>query len=1167
MKKFMKGILVALCATVGLSAGAAAGTLSAPVDVETAYAETSYTTKDIAMMGRIAGWYGNGNFEIRLTLGELDHSGASVQKTPSGNLATMLEELDFFNHIEIAGKTLAEWGCTSCYENWYKLNSGEPDYTFMVPLSMSSASAAEAGAAGAAENAPVTIKEGALIPSDAYLQGDATATVYRAGCDFVTMESGVAYGMMAVAKTEVESIKYVAGWDSTYNNAYLGVSLKGDDYEGNGSQTERHPDYYSDVYTTNHYSNKLLADGVVGKAESYGLFNLGSKGKGYFSFVFRANEAETESITIPAGTLFPSQAMKTLFDVNNNPVYIMYETQSDVTFYKQPDGSWNTAYADTATSISSAFVDGTTDSFTVLKLSTHDYPDSLDNWGGTAVTVKQFLANSNFYSHVLIDGVELGSTGEAYLNVWGNKGAICFRTSAGSSATKIQVLKGCEIPSYAELSTGERKRFVTTETVTFMKNKAGEFVLASEDIASYIAQASETLDAYKAGLFYEAEDAKRAEIIATAKANLTDLFLESDVDAVVNEAKAAIDMLFTKDEMYVSQDVAMMGRVAGWHGNGNFEIRITLGACDWDGISGQQSYNGELKTLLAKLDFFNHIKLAGKTLAEWGCTACYDNFYTLGSGGPQYTIMIPLTMSRANMEAATAAGAKADAPITIMKDAIIPGYGYLTKTSNVVYRAGCEYVTSNSTVDYGIEAVAKTTIDSLKYVQSYDGTCGYFGVSFVGDDYLGNGTQLEVNPNYYFDNKFSETILVNGESGKVKYYGLFNLGEAGKGYYAFQMFVPEEELVSITIPAGTRFPSRAMTDLSTANSDNHVYIMYELESDITLYNSSNGFVSYAEYMTEQVTGYKAGLFREAEETQRLAIVANAVESLKSLSDKAAIDAVVASAKASIDALKTNAEYAAEELAAVKAAANAEVAGYKADVAYLAEQAQARTDAINAAKAKIEEAITEEAINTAVVEAKAAIDALATKESIVNAAIAEVDAYKADEVYMDEQAAEKAAAVATAKEAIANATSQAAIDTAVSDMKVVIDQIKTKAQLDAEALAAKKATANATIDNLKKAIDFDLYEDEAIMTINTLYATAKAAIENAETQEAVDEAVAAFEAALNEVPMKSTDNGGNDVDNGQTGEMTTGCFGTVSGLSMGVLLLGFVSTVLLKKKED
>jgi hypothetical protein len=77
-------------------------------------------------------------------------------------------------------------------------------------------------------------------------------------------------------------------------------------------------------------------------------------------------------------------------------------------------------------------------------------------------------------------------------------------------------------------------------------------------------------------------------------------------------------------------------------------------------------------------------------------------------------------------------------------------------------------------------------------------------------------------------------ILVNGETGKVGYYGLFNLGEAGVGYYAFQIFVDANDIVSITIPAGTKFPTRAMTDLFTVNN-NPVYIMYEVEKEITLY--------------------------------------------------------------------------------------------------------------------------------------------------------------------------------------------------------------------------------------------------------------------------------------------------------------------------------------------
>ena len=100
MRKFTKGILTGLCAVVGFTAGVAAYEQVATIDdVTTAQADATYTTKDIAMLGRIAGWHGNGNFEIRLTLGEADWSGSSAEKTYAGegDLAGALKKLDFFN--------------------------------------------------------------------------------------------------------------------------------------------------------------------------------------------------------------------------------------------------------------------------------------------------------------------------------------------------------------------------------------------------------------------------------------------------------------------------------------------------------------------------------------------------------------------------------------------------------------------------------------------------------------------------------------------------------------------------------------------------------------------------------------------------------------------------------------------------------------------------------------------------------------------------------------------------------------------------------------------------------------------------------------------------------------------------------------------------------------
>ena len=1245
MKKFTKGVLAGLCAVVGCSALAAVTMAPATVETPTAQAEASYTTKDIAMMGRVAGWYGNGNFELRLTLGYADWSGSSAQKSYVGeaDLATALNKLGFFDKIKLGDKTLREWGCTACYDNWYKVNSGEPDYTLMIPLAMGAENMTAASEAGIGADTPFTILEGALIPSDAYLQGDTSATVYRAGCDYVTTNSDVAYGIYSTATTEVQSVKYVQGHDGVCG--YFGVSLVGDDYLGNGSTLEVNQNYSYE----SKYSDKVLVNGEAGKTGSYGLFNLSSKGQGYFSFAMYATAEEMESITIPAGTQFPSRAMTDLREVNGNPVYIMYETQTDVTFYKQVDGSWAKPLVEKETSVESAFIEGDeSGSFTFIKLATNDYPNDIDNWGGSSV--REFLARTNFYTHVLIDGVPLGSTAEALLNVWGNKGVVAFRTSNGVNTKQITVLAGCQFPTYNAIANGENEVYVTTQDITFVKNADGVFVEGTpfdEELEAAKVEALAEIEAYKAGeVYFPEQSAERIAAVNTAKKSIQNAVSEALVATALSDAKATIDALKTKAatieaaqaeieaymaqegyykeqeaaqraaivaektaavanaetatavaeivasakaeinalpaawEKYETMDVAMWARVAGWHGNGNFEINFTLGYADWGKTAiGQKSYDGSLAALLKKLDLFNKVKLGNKTLAEWGCTACYDNIYWLNEDAPYYNLRIPFSMGKDNMAAATEAGIGHASPVTILEGALIPSYGYLTKTvDSEVYRAGADYVTSTSTKAYGFEATAKVEIESVKYVQGFDGTCGYFGISFVGDDYLGDGTTLDVSQSYYFDNKFSDCILVNGEAEKVGYYGLFNLGEAGVGYYAFQIFVSADELVSITIPAGTKFPTRAMTDLYAINS-NPVYIMYEVAEEITLYKTADGYGSYAEYIIPEVENYKAGMFREAEEAQRLAIIAEAKAVILSADAKDAIDAAVAAAKAKIDVLKTAAQYADEELAGVKQAALATIAAYKADVVYLAEEAQAKADIIANANAMVAAATSEAEIQLAVDNAIAAIDLLATKEAIVDAAKAEVEAYKSDVEYFDEQAAEKASIVENALARIDVATSEANVNAIVAAAKADIDALKTKAEIEAEILAGHKANANKAVDDLKKTIDFDLYDDEAIVLINAIYANAKTAIETGATEEEILAAVEAFKAALAEVPQKGIDGEDGDVttpgveDEGTEdildsimGALPFGCSGVVGGLAYALVVLG-AAIVVCKKKEN
>ena len=1332
MRKFNKLFLAGLCTVVGVGAGATACVSAAPDNTVTVNAEESYYTKDIAMMARVQGWYGNGNFTINFTLGEADWSAqlSGVAYLGEGDMTGLLRKLDFFNKVKMGDKTLAEWGCNGCYDNTFDLNVGEPDNILTIHLTMSRENMDAATAAGIGGNTCVTILEGAMLPSYAYLSGDASATIYRAGCDFVTSNTTLAYGIMAVGKTEVEAMDYVTNWDSTYGNAYFGVSLKGDDYEGNGQQTELNQhNYQSSIYTDSRYANTILVDGVSGKVEPYGLYNLGINGAGYFSFVIRTPEEEAQSITIPAGTLFPTQAMTNLYTINGNPVYMMYETQEDVTFYKQNDGTWAKPYVETATEITSVKVDGTeSDNFTIFKLGTHDYPETIGDYRGEAVYAKDFLVNTNFYSHVLINDVAIGSTNEAYLNVWGSKGAIAIRTTAGLSATKITILAGCQIPSYSALSTGSREVFVTTQDVVFYKigdefisfsgyaeqkgleldlYKAGMFREAEEaqrlaivaeakaamnaaetqelidsifanataqinllktegeyaaeenaalgaakdaakaELEAYkaeveyfaeqvaeraalveaglvyikdaltieevnaalvdskgaidelqtkaeaVAIAGEALDAYKSaeGYFREEQAAERAAIVEAAKANLATAENATQLAEIVAEAKALIDNLLTAAEYYETKDTAFIARIEDLYANtGNLILRVTIGDADWTERMDNVAYTAEdgssLAALFDKLGFFDHVKFGDKTLRELGCVAFYDNAYDLDAGEPDHVITLHLSMGKENLEAAMANGLSKTTQVTIMEGALLPSHGYLQHTGEVVYRAGASYVTTQSGFAYGIESTAQVKIDSVKYVQSYDGVCGYFGISFVGDDYYGDGTQLDVNPNYYFDNKFNETILLNGLEGLVGYYGLFNLGEEGVGYYAFQVFLAEEELETITIPAGTKFPTRAMTTLIGVNG-NPVYIMYEVAEDVVLYKTEMGYVTYAAYASAQLNNYKDGMFRDAEEAERASIIASAQEAIASAVTKEDVDAIIDSAKAAIDALKTAAQYADEELASDKQAAVAEIEAYKADVVYMDEQATQKAELVAAGLADVAAATDINSIANAVATAKAAIDELVTKAEVVAAAIAEVEAYRADSVYADEEAAVRAGIIATFTTAISEVSSQADVEALVAAAKADLDEVKTVDQLAAEALAAAKEEANTAANDLKKGVDFDLYSEENVELINDLFATAKAAIEAAETIEEVEAAIEAFEKVLEEVPQldgeeasddedasaddeneaSDSENADNNESTDNNGGATVGCMGTVTGLTGGALAVGLAAVALLKKKKE
>lgn len=723
---------------------------------------------------------------------------------------------------------------------------------------------------------------------------------------------------------------------------------------------------------------------------------------------------------------------------------------------------------------------------------------------------------------------------------------------------------------------------------------------------------------------------------------------------------------------YTVVDTSLMAKISeNYTPNGNFNLSIILPQIDTAVKKDAVTFDGvDLAKVFNDFGFFDKVKIGEKTLREYGCVSFWDGAIGFGVGEPQNSINLHCHADPDIWKEAVKSGevslgtwggsqwAVNPSDVTIEEGTLIPGYTYLNGDDDaVVYRASCTYVSQASVHDYSWESHGQTDIEAFDYVQAYNDDekekCGYIGVSLKGDDYLGNGEQAEITQTYYYEN-FASRVLVNGEAGKVKYYGLFNLGDAGKGYYAFQITMPEENIESITVPAGTLFPSRAMNTLRELNKHN-VFIVYETQTDKTFYKNAEGqyvsFEGYAEMKTEELQAlynekvaagcfeadvtametaisaastamqnattiagvdeaftvaktaindtqtkqaliasakaelneYKAeeGYFRTAEKTQRDTAVANAQSSIDSAASKEAVTQIVSETKAAIDALKTAAQYADEELAGEKANARAEIESYQAEIAYLADEAAARAAAVEAGLAAVAAAKSAAEIEAAVTNAKTTIDGIETKAAIVDAAKADLDGYKAEEgLYREAQATERANLIATAKTAIDNAADKAAVNEAVAAAKAAIDELKTDAQLTEEeknaanaALMEKKAEAVTKVNEIKAGVDFSLYTSENHAKINELYKTAKDLIEDALTEEEINAAVSAFETEIGKLPTADAneDNTSDVTDGGANGGALAalGC-GSVIGVSSITALtcaLGVAAIALKKRKED
>lgn len=262
-------------------------------------------------------------------------------------------------------------------------------------------------------------------------------------------------------------------------------------------------------------------------------------------------------------------------------------------------------------------------------------------------------------------------------------------------------------------------------------------------------------------------------------------------------------------------------------------------------------------------------------------------------------------------------------------------------------------------------------------------------------------------------------------------------------------------------------------------------------------------------------------YRDAEKTLLETTVTNGKTAIDSATTTADVTAALNSAKALIDAIKTDAVLTSEELVVAKNTAKTVLDGYVSAESYREAQKAELATAIANGKTAIDESADIAAVSMALNNAKAAIDAIKTDADLTseellaakNTAKAELDIYVNSSNYRTEEQALLTSAIAEGKNAIDSATDISAVNAALANAKATIDEIKTDAELTAEELATAKTNAKAELDSYANANDYRA-DQQALLA--SAIANGKVAIDGAADISAVSTALANAKAAIDEI---------------------------------------------------
>ena len=235
-------------------------------------------------------------------------------------------------------------------------------------------------------------------------------------------------------------------------------------------------------------------------------------------------------------------------------------------------------------------------------------------------------------------------------------------------------------------------------------------------------------------------------------------------------------------------------------------------------------------------------------------------------------------------------------------------------------------------------------------------------------------------------------------------------------------------------------------------------VEYVIETSTITYNGTTWVDAFSAVkdsakaeLDEYIKNFKQSDYETAEWNSFSTILSNAKASVDAAKTEAEVAKVVADAKKAMDDVLTKAELSAFLTTARKTAKD-ELAAYKKEKDYKAEEWKTIKDIISKANTEIDKAISGEAINTIVANAKKAIDEVATAKEVDEANLKTWIADAKNEVkeyyealdlskYSKEAKATLSGYVASARSEIDKATTKEAIDKIVKDFKSKVDSVE------------------------------------------------------------------------------------------------------------------------------